>query len=111
LAKLFGAESAFEHPKGGNVNSEMNLLQGTWNIAALEVEGQNIPKSEFENARLIIEGNRFTSLGMGTTYEGTIDVNPSVTPRQFEMNFDAGPEKGNKNLVFTSSMATRGEFV
>jgi uncharacterized protein (TIGR03067 family) len=45
-----------------------------------------------------VNGKRFTSTGMGTEYEGTLELDASTNPRQLNMRFDAGPEKGNVNL-------------
>ena len=78
--------------------SDLDLLQGTWNVAALEVDGQAMPSAILSNARIVIEGDRFTSIGLGAEYKGTVTLDASANPRQLDMKFDAGPEKGNTNL-------------
>jgi hypothetical protein len=53
---------------------------------------------------------------MGTLYEGPLDLDASTNPHQLNMNFAAGPEKGNVNLciyeitgdIWKLSIATRG---
>jgi uncharacterized protein (TIGR03067 family) len=50
------------------------------------------------DARIVIEGGRFTSLGMGAVYEGTLQLDPSVKPAYIDMKFEKGPEAGNTNL-------------
>jgi uncharacterized protein (TIGR03067 family) len=95
---------------------DIDLLQGSWSITSLSMEGQELPASMFANASILVRGSRFTSLGMGTQYEGTLEVDPSANPRQLNMNFDAGPETGNVNLciyeiagdIWKLCIATRG---
>jgi uncharacterized protein (TIGR03067 family) len=77
--------------------SDLDFLQGEWAITALEFDGADVPPHSFAAARLIVEGDRFTSLGMGTAYSGRITVNPSLSPRTFDMFFEDGLEKGNTN--------------
>ena len=57
-----------------------------------------IPSAAIEGARIIIDGHRFTSLGMGAEYQGTLTVDGAAKPPRIDMHFDAGPEAGNANL-------------
>ena len=75
---------------------DIDLLQGPWTVTALEMDGQEV-SAGLDNARIVIEGSRFTSTGMGAVYEGTLELDTSTNPRQLTMKFDAGPEKGNTN--------------
>jgi len=77
---------------------DLDLIQGTWAVAELEMEGQTISGGMLSNARVEVTGNRFSSLGMGAVYEGTLTLDDSANPHQLDMKFDAGPEKGNTNL-------------
>lgn len=98
------------------MSHDIDLLQGSWAIKSLAMEGQQLPASMFANASMVVNANRFTSLGMGTQYEGTLELDPSTNPPHLNMNFDAGPEKGNTNLgiyelagdVWKLCIATRG---
>ena len=83
--------------KLGRMPEDIDLLQGTWNVSALEVDGQKMPESVLGTAQIVIKGSRFTSTGMGAVYEGTIELDTSKKPKHLTMHFDAGPEKGNKN--------------
>jgi uncharacterized protein (TIGR03067 family) len=76
----------------------IDLLQGTWYVSALEVDGQKMPEAMLGAAQIVINGSRFTSTGMGSVYEGRIELDTSKKPRHLTMHFDGGPEKGNKNL-------------
>jgi uncharacterized protein (TIGR03067 family) len=73
----------------------LDLLQGTWTITTLEVDGQQM--SAPENAQIVIKGNRFTSIGMGAEYAGTLKLDQSANPRRLDMTFDAGHAKGITN--------------
>ena len=77
--------------------SDLDALQGEWAITALKYDGEDVPTHTFAAARLIVEGDRFTSLGMGAAYSGKITVNASVSPHTFDMFFEDGLEKGNTN--------------
>lgn len=98
------------------MNRDLNQLQGVWSVSALKVDGRRMLPAMFENARVVIRKNRFTSTGMGTIYEGTLELDESAMPRQLTMRFDAGPEKGNTNLciyeldgdTWKMCIATRG---
>ena len=39
--------------------SELDKLQGTWNVASLEVDSRNMPAG---SAQIVIRGDRFQSL-------------------------------------------------
>jgi uncharacterized protein (TIGR03067 family) len=79
------------------MEQDLDLLQGTWQIESLTVDGRAITNG-YRQARLVITGNRFESLGMDGVYEGLIALDETPQPRHLDMNFDAGPEKGNTNL-------------
>lgn len=80
------------------MSQDLDLLQGTWNVTTLEADGAAVPDSMLSDARVVIEGNRFTSTGMGAVYQGTLQLDTASRPARIDMMFDAGPEKGNTNL-------------
>lgn len=79
------------------MNSDFEKLQGAWNIVAFEVDGRKMPAGAFSGARIVVDGAKFTSLSMGATYEGTLHLDASRNPKTLDMQFTAGPEKGNTN--------------
>src|SRR5438874_153070 len=95
---------------------DLELLQGTWTVTALEMDGHETPPSTLGNFRIVIKGDRFVSTGMGVEYEGTFKLATSAKRRQIDMEFDKGPEKGNTNLgiykldgdTWKICLATRG---
>ena len=95
---------------------DLDLLQGSWSIVEMEMDGQAAPAAMLSGAGIVVEGDRFTSLGMGDVYTGTLTLNARRKPRQFELHFDAGPEKGATNFgiyqltadTWKLCLATRG---
>ena len=77
---------------------DLEKLQGAWAITTLELDGEEQPATMLANARVVIEGDRFTSSGMGAEYSGTLVLDSTARPRRLDMKFDTGPEKGNRNL-------------
>jgi len=98
------------------MRDDLELLQGTWSVTSLEMDGQQMSGDMLADAQIVIKGKRFTSTGMGAIYKGTLKLDPSTTPPQLDMKFDAGPEKGNTNLgiykidgkTWKLCLATRG---
>src|SRR5436309_3761372 len=96
--------------------SDLDRLQGSWRITGLEADGQKVPAEMVAGSRMLVQGDRFTSTGMGSVYEGRLELDESQQPRHFALRFDAGPEKGNTNLGiyelagdrWTICLATRG---
>jgi uncharacterized protein (TIGR03067 family) len=76
--------------------NDLTKLQGTWHVVEMEMEGHSGPVGN--EARIVVEGDRFTSLGMGASYEGKLTVNATSKPKGFDLKFTSGPEKGNTNL-------------
>ena len=74
---------------------DLDRLQGTWTIVSLEMDGQTMPGG---GARIVVRGNRFTTIAMGATYEGSVVVHQATAPKSFELHFDEGPEKGNTSF-------------
>jgi len=47
--------------------SDLDRLQGTWNITSLETDGRKMPAPVFDGSSIVIKGKTFISLGMGGT--------------------------------------------
>ncbi len=45
----------------------------------------------------MIKGDKFTSIGMGATYEGKMELDDSKKPKTFDLIFTSGPQKGTRN--------------
>lgn len=77
------------------MQKDMENLQGHWDVTSLEVDETAFP---FAGARIIIEGDRFTSLAMGAAYGATVTVDAGTTPKTFSLHFTEGPEAGHTNF-------------
>ncbi len=96
------------------METDLDLLQGEWRVTALEVDGGAVA---FEGARIVVRGNRFEALGMGSDYDGRLVLDPLNAPKRFSLHFDVGVESGNVNhgiydlngAVWRICLATRGD--
>jgi uncharacterized protein (TIGR03067 family) len=75
--------------------SDRKNLQGTWSITSLEMDGKKAP---FAGGKIVIKGNRFTTIAMGGEYAGTAVYDESKSPKQFDVTFTDGPHSGEKSL-------------
>src|ERR1035438_718153 len=95
------------------MGQDLDGLQGTWNIVSLEMDGRKMPGA---GGRIVVRGDRFTTIAMGATYEGTVAVHQATAPKSFDLHFEEGPEKGNTNFgiyaldgdTWRICLATRG---
>jgi len=96
--------------------TDLDKLQGTWNVTSFEADGPKMTATAFDGAKIIIKGEKFTSVAMGAVYRGTVELHPARKPKSFDLVFTAGPEKGNRNRGiykldgdhWTICLATRG---
>jgi uncharacterized protein (TIGR03067 family) len=97
--------------------TDLEKLQGTWNVIELESDRQKMPHTTFSDAAIVVRNNAFKSTGMGAVYEGTLTLDPSQKPKAFDFLFTAGHAKGQINLgiyeldgdTWTICIATRGD--
>jgi uncharacterized protein (TIGR03067 family) len=77
--------------------SDLERLQGTWAVTGLQMDSKALPPHEFAAFRLIVEGERFTMLGMSSALAGSLKIDSAASPRTLDMLFDEGPNKGTTN--------------
>jgi uncharacterized protein (TIGR03067 family) len=74
--------------------SELAPFQGSWKPVAVEVDGSPVPPHEYQDARLVIAGDRFLLWNplpdAGQRVEGSIRVDPSKTPKHLDLRLDGG---------------------
>jgi uncharacterized protein (TIGR03067 family) len=68
-------------------------------MVSMEMDGARMPSSMVAGARIVIDGEMFTSLGMGAVYKGTIAIDTTRSPRTLDMTFTEGPERGSTSLA------------
>jgi uncharacterized protein (TIGR03067 family) len=74
--------------------SELARFQGTWRTVTVEVDGSPVPHHEYEDARLVIAGHRFTLWNplsdAGQRVEGSLRVDPTRIPKELDLCLDSG---------------------
>ena len=90
-----GTPYAGPPPKEIHVQAEMQKLQGTWNVVALEVEAMKMGESSFQGSKIVVKGDTFTTVSMGADYSGTIKVDATSSPKTLDLTFAEGPHQGN----------------
>src|SRR5215471_15570864 len=78
--------------------TDLDGLQGTWDVVALELDGQEMGAVP-PDACIQVKGSRFTTSGMGAEYTGDVTLDPTANPKTFDLLFRTGPEKGNTALA------------
>jgi uncharacterized protein (TIGR03067 family) len=78
--------------------TDSDLLQGTWIVTALKMDGQAMAEPMLTGAHIVLKGDRFQSLGMGAVYEGKLVLDADASPKRFDLKFIKGPEKGNTSF-------------
>lgn len=76
---------------------QLRALEGTWEFAKLEIDGQVMPPGYAATARLLINGDRFRTESPEATYEGIFNIDVEAEPHRISIEFVAGPEAGNWN--------------
>jgi uncharacterized protein (TIGR03067 family) len=92
------AVSAADDAGADKARKEYALFEGTWKIVSLEVDGKKVPEKLFQGARLTLVGNRHSLTEGKVTYKGTYQVDLDKNPKQIDITFTEGPEKGKTIL-------------
>jgi uncharacterized protein (TIGR03067 family) len=77
---------------------QLRSLEGEWQIARLEVDGNEVPQAMLGASRILIDGDRFRTESPGGNYEGIFTIDTESDPPHFDIHFVAGPEAGNDSL-------------
>lgn len=80
------------------MSKDSNLLQGTWRVTSLEIDGNTLSSHTYGASQITVAGNTFTTVSMGSEYGGTFEVDETTSPKTIDMTFAYGPEKGNTAL-------------
>jgi uncharacterized protein (TIGR03067 family) len=78
--------------------NDLNKLQGAWIITSFEADGRKMTAEAFDGSTIVIEGNTFTSAGMGAAYEGTMELDQTRKPKCFDLLVTAGHAAGTSHL-------------
>jgi len=80
------------------MSKDLELLQGTWTVTEVTMDGQPMPDGMVGGFQVAIAGDRFTSSGVGEEFNGTLVIDEKARPRRLDMRFTTGPQKGTVNL-------------
>jgi uncharacterized protein (TIGR03067 family) len=80
------------------MKTDVEKLQGTWRVVSLEIEGAEMGEAIFQGSKIILKGSAFETISMGAVYRGNFQVDSTATPKQLDLKFTEGPEKGNASL-------------
>jgi len=73
---------------------ELEKLQGIWRTVSVEVDGSVVASWLFENARLVIDGDRFTFRNplpdADQTMEGVFRFDASKVPKELTLTLEGG---------------------
>lgn len=78
--------------------TDLDKLQGTWHITALETDGDATPSAALRGATIVISGKQFVTTGASERYEGTMTLDEKSKPKSFDLLFTSGPQDGTRNL-------------
>jgi len=78
--------------------TDLEKLQGSWTIVTLEMDGADRPAGAPGGSKIVVKGDKFTTISMGATYSGVITLYPAKRPKSFDLKFTDGPEKGATSL-------------
>jgi uncharacterized protein (TIGR03067 family) len=90
LAVVLGIAAA--PPQLDESKKELARLQGTWEMAALEVNGEEVPQKKLKGTTLTIRGDRYIVKVKDTSHETTIKLDPTKDPKAIDMYFPDGVE-------------------
>jgi uncharacterized protein (TIGR03067 family) len=72
--------------------SDLDKLQGTWQLVAMEAEGQEVPAEHFHGWNAVYEGNRLTlRAGEMVRRRGLVTLGPSRNPKAMNTWDQDGP--------------------
>lgn len=87
-------------PAEEQAKKDLDMMQGTWTIAALEVEGKDVPADKLGGSVLTIMGDVYEVKVKNTKYPCTLKLHAGKNPREVDMVFmePGGGEKVNKGI-------------
>src|SRR4051812_33692544 len=74
--------------------ADVQKIQGTWAVTALELSGVAMEPPVFRGAKIVVAGETFTTGMGGASSKGTFKINAAATPKTIDLSFTDGLEKG-----------------
>ena len=101
LAGLLAQPQATDQAK-----KDLERLQGTWEMAALEVDGKDVGAAKIQDTTLTIKGDKYTVKVKKSVNGCTIRLDPSKKPHAIDMIFS---EPGNADKVHKGIYMIEGD--
>ena len=79
-------------PAGDEARKDLDKLQGEWVMAALEVDGKQVPEEKLRGTTLTIKGDKYIVKVKDTSHEVTFKLDPSQDPRAIDMFLPNGTD-------------------
>lgn len=76
-----------------DAKKELERLQGTWTMAALEIDGQPVPADKLRGTTLEIKGHKYIVTVKGEKHAMALALDPSQKPKAIDMTAADGPNK------------------
>jgi uncharacterized protein (TIGR03067 family) len=93
------ALAATDRAGAGDAEDVYKAFRGTWRFVSVVMEGQKMPAPDVKGMRLIIRGRDFQVKDGDMTYGGgTFELNVDARPRQINIKWTSGPDKGQAML-------------
>ena len=89
LVGVLGAQNAQDDA----VKKDLKAFEGTWTLAALEVNGKDVPIDKLMGTTVVIKGDLYTVKVKDKSFPVTIKLNPSKDPKEIDMIPTEGDKK------------------
>jgi uncharacterized protein (TIGR03067 family) len=89
---------AAEDSRDKAIKRDLERLQGTYKMAALEVDGKLVPEDKLKSSTLTIKGERYIIKVNDQTFETQMILDPTQKPKTIDMKFLDGANKDKAAL-------------
>ncbi len=74
---------------------ELNRVEGSWQVASVEAEGERLSAQAVTNIYMIITDHKYEVMNLGVETGGTFEVDNTKTPSQIEIHCTTGADSGS----------------
>lgn len=85
---------------------DLAFIQGTWVIAALEVNGMDVPPDKLDGTKLVVKGDEYVVTLRDTVTKCRVKLDATRDPREVDLTFEDGV---NKDRVGKGVYRIKGE--
>ncbi len=95
---IFSSGSPTKEQEG---KTDLEKLQGTWQLVSGAVDCKELPHEEVKNTKIVIKDDTFVFLNasrVGTSPKGTFEINLNSNPKEIDSTATDGPNAGQVSL-------------